>query len=436
MTDNAKLYSDFIVPKFKLSQDTYKLALKDEPDVFFLAHYENHSIYSIYPRPLIIDLKTKNDTFHKNNPNNSMSINLDDQLEDQMRNKIKEFVSYEQKTKMYRGKEKVRRYFDYEIRDAVSKLVSDSYVTNAWCKMYEILSIYKFFGPEQKIINTFHICEHPGAFIYALKHYVQKNHPNSKHEFIFQSLKPESNPKIFKTEKKLLETHRDQLDYGADRKGDITNVDNILFYRKKYMNQHYDLITSDCGLDCSDDFNQQETILNPIYFGAFLAAIGLASKGTNYVCKMFSFIENKTIELIYLYCLFFHHVQIVRILTNKSGSAEIYVICQDFMFDKKDPKFVEMFENLIEYYRGYNKSKHLWTGFDTIFVKRIQQSSQLLSMTRIMNLNQLIFRIINYDYAHKHSSVMDYVKMVVNYYTHYYLVYTGLVTPARETLNV
>lgn len=446
--DNSKSYKEFIKYKFHNSKKTYNLHLDKEREEIFLAYYEYHNVLPIYPKPIIINIKDQNDEYQlklnqKSDLNQFEKIN---KIKNSMTKKVDEFMTYKKDMVAFSDTDKVRRFLDYEIRDAIKNIIKNSYITNAWCKLYELLITYDFFLASDDIVRTFHVCEHPGAFLYAIKDYLAQNFPSKNHEFVFQSLKPTaSNEQIFKAEKKLFEKFKHNLDYGKTGTGDITDISNILYYKEKYKHLNFDLITSDCGLDCSDDFNLQENTLLPIFFGAFLTAIALSNKGTCYICKMFTFYSHKTLELLYLFCIFFKSVDIVNLLTTKSGSAEIYVVCKYFIFDKEDKKFNDLFQQLIEYYKkiktmdlDQNDSlsgkmqNNLVSIFEENFVAKVLNAAVILGMRRIININLLIFRLTNYDYVTNHKTIKKFVKNLVDYYTKYFLDYVRLTSHFEE----
>jgi len=429
--DNYKASVQYIQDKYKTSNKWYKKKFtnEDRKDMFYIA-YESMNVYPTYPRPIITSIKKAKDKFKIKkhiNSNFKMDQTNTQELNRQVDEKITEYVNYEKLVIKQRGLPKVRRYFDYEVRDLISrKYMKDTYITNAWIKMYEILSTYNYFENHQSpIIKTFHICEHPGAFIYATRDFIKKRYPDKKHDFIFQSLKPIKKT-IFKTEHKLFKENRDKLDYGADGTGDITTISNILHYRKKHQNKKFNLITSDCGLKCSDDFIKQEETLLPIFFGALLCAIGVATKGTDYIWKMFSFNLQKTIEMIYLGCYFFESADIIRLMTTKSTSGEIYIVFKNFRFEDNNPKFEKVFNDIITYYKNYKDNINFINDIDKKFMKRTSRSSNLLNMRRIISINQLIFRTINQKYVEKHGEIRDFVQGLTDYYAKYYARYVKL----------
>jgi len=398
----------------------------DQPSEQFLAVYEAMNVYPVYPRPIIMPLKKKDEVYSLEELEKS-GITFDNRemvaTSKKLEKKIKEYYSESNIKKMekYRGLPKVRRFFDYEIRDELKNILHTK-ITNAWVKMYEILITYKFFDSKDTV-NTFHLCEHPGAFIFATKHYIEKK-LNKKHNFVFQSLRPGKNPKIFKPDPRLVKYHSDKLDYGDKNTGDITDPDNLRYYRKKYKNNKYQLFTSDCGLDCSKDFTIQETVLYKIFLGAFICAVGLSSQGSNYVFKLFSFNDRNTIELLQLACLFYETVDITRILTTKSASGEIYCVCSNFNYKGDMDK---MFETLLKYLESIGEgSNNFIKKISKEFFDRIVNHHKLISVRRMTNYNIMIFRLNNKEYVDKYPEIMTYVKHFTNYYVKYLLSYLDL----------
>jgi len=211
---NNEIYYDYIIKKYKNSVKHYKVVLTDndnEPEKYLSLH-ESMNVYPIYPKPIIMPLKKSGEAYDiKIQLHDKKVINMEKTKAstDELNNKIIEYnslISYVVKNKnknKIKSELKVRRYFDYEIRDSVKNKLKNQNISNAWIKMYEILHTYNLFNTQNNTLDTFHICEHPGGFIHAIKYYI-KNVLNKQHDFVFQSLKPESDPQIFKPDKELL----------------------------------------------------------------------------------------------------------------------------------------------------------------------------------------------------------------------------------------
>ena len=484
-------YDKYIYQKYNVSKNDYKKIFKENDNYYdFLLIYENLNVYPTFPEPILMTLINENEIFNENDlaseqGSGAISPHIaDDPIGDSERvplgthddefnmdtissfkkllnEKINEFTMlYGEKKEVNDNLEtdKIRRYFDYEIRDILKKKLNKD-ITNAWIKMYEILVTYekkndpliKINNTEtedvhkkaqeqyprilqmtnNKIIETFHICEHPGKFIFAVNDYIKKMFVNSKHNFkhsfVFQSLNPKLNIEAFPLDKKLIALENNKLDYGINNTGDITQIDNIQYYIDKYNKHNFKLITSDCGMDFSEDFTKQEEGLFHIFLSALIIAIGLSSNDTVYVFKMFSLLDIKTIQLLYIACKFFSRVDILRLLTTKGFSGEIYCVCR---YGNKKINKNEIIEKLFDLINHPNKL--IYKKYDKLFIERITKINKLLTVRRILSINQLIFRIVNYNYVNDNKQILKIVKGYVDYYTNYFIDYIGMSEPSDK----
>lgn len=261
---NYKEYSKYIKEKYLFSEDKYETEFKNESPEKFLNYFEMMNVNPVYPKPIIMPFKKISD--HKNNNNddyydknindiintngkksklkfdNSELIEITDKLNEKL-NEIKKVISNVIKLKgQTEYNTKIRRYFHYEIKDKISEIIPKEKITTAWVKMFEILNAFPIlnndnnngYNNENKDnskdneIRVFHLCEHPGAFIFATKYYV-KNILQKKFTFKYQSLRPNpQNREIFKPDPKLLEKYPNALDYGP-KNGDVTKKENIIY---------------------------------------------------------------------------------------------------------------------------------------------------------------------------------------------------------------
>ena len=418
-----KQYYTYIKDKYTKAQDVYTRIFtnKDTEDDFLFA-YECLNVYPTFPAPIVLNLKCETDNFgiDGGSPFDLTKIKKNTELTN---SKLKEFSTYNAKVVELSGSEKIRRYFDYEIRDTLKQKHNINHVTNAWVKMYEILIVYPSILKSKNnmsSVETMHVCEHPGKFIFAVKDYVNKKFEKKiSHSFVFQSLNPTVSKHGFKLDPILRRDPTGKLDYGPNQTGDITDPKNIQHYISTYKSKNFDLITSDCGEDFSDDYTQQEIGLYKIYLGALVTALGLSSKGTNYVFKLFTFSHIKTIELLYIVSIYYEKVDLVRPMTTKGNSSEIYCVCQNF----KDNLSPEMSTKLLSYLKG--ESSALISTFHPTFIDRVNKYHELLMIRRVIATNQLIFRMNNYEYATNNSAIRDKIKLYVDYYTNYFIKYIG-----------
>lgn len=70
--------------------------------------------------------------------------------------------------------------------DIIGKIkleINAEFVTQAWCKFYEILNQYPVVTSSK--LNSVHLCEAPGAFISALNHYLNSNYSDVQVSIFF-----------------------------------------------------------------------------------------------------------------------------------------------------------------------------------------------------------------------------------------------------------
>jgi len=425
MYTNFNQYFEYIENKFQQSERNYKIVFTEEqtPETFLMT-YESMNVYPTFPRPIVLPLKKSSDKEFVD------EISFDrtqiEKVHSDVNDKIKEYSQQIKKIQEISGTKKIRRYFDYELRDIIHNKYGISHVTNGWIKMYEILNTYSFFDKNNSEIQTFHICEHPGKFIFATKDFISKNKITNKHHYVYQSLNPATSSG-FKLDPKLKSDPNGKLDYGIKKTGDISDPDNIDYYIKQYQNQNFTLFTSDCGEDFSEDFTKQEGGMYEIYLGALITVVGIAPQKSNYVFKFFSFADDKTIELLYIMTKLYETVDIVRLMTTKSNSGENYCVCRNFNYKPENKsQFVKKLISYLIDLRNKNNSKVLFASYDPIFIDRINKYYHLLALRRMTAMNQLLFRLANNTYTKNNESVINLVKQYVDYYTTYFLNYIGL----------
>lgn len=433
---------EIIHQKYKYSNKHYSKRFKGEPVHDFLYYYDVMNVYPLFPTPIDLPIKHYIDKFSikdiiknidlskKDSRSNDYKskvenfINSNNEIIAEVNSKIKE-VQFDIEEIKRRARPMVRKLFSYEIIDDIADNYGGEYITVAWLKCFEIINYYKLLdniSDSEDTYNYFGICEQPGAFVYAINHYIKTN-TNKKYNFILESLVDPHNKKIFRAEPGLKEKYPDSYDYGYDGTGDVTNVDNIRFYREKYIKKKkmkFHIMTADCGLDCSDDFSTQEVMLVNVILGQFLLAISLSSKGSNYFFKLFTMYDNLTQELIFLASLLYEEVCIVRTLTTKPQSGEIYCVCKNFKYDPNNKDIDKLINSLLDWYELSKKYIFKENFITDKYFNRIRKQNILLSKRRIASINFLILRFKNSHYVKRNPPIYKYVKDLVIHYTKYY----------------
>lgn len=430
------IYDKHIIRKYKSSKKIYKNKLADDNHILYLYYFDLMNTYSIFPTiieyPIHNYIKSKNNNINKI-INEDYDVHNNDDISvftKKMEKKINQYnklisdpkhidnnkVLYE---KYGQNVQPIRRFFFYDLTDELTKNYNAEGVTIAWAKCYELLYHYKLLDSEGDK-TCFCICEQPGAFVYAINHY-SKQYLGKNVSFILQSLNSTFYGS-FPPDKYLYAQHKEIYDYGPEMTGDIMDINNIKYYRAKYYEKMFTLITADCGVDCSDDFTKQENNSLEFILGQFIAALGLCDEGTNYFFKLFTIYESVTQQLIYLLGLLFDNVFITRTLATKINSGEIYCVCKKFKYKKK--KMDVLFNNLCNWYSQYKKSNNinlLGQLIDGNYFTSIRHINKVLLYKRLLNYNFMYFKNNNYEISFKNKAISDYIYNLAIHYVKYFI---------------
>jgi hypothetical protein len=188
-----------------------------------------------------------------------------------------------------------------------------------------------------------------GAFINAIRFFIEKNTQIdiNKWNWIAQSLNPAKlkdfdERKAFGDEANLLKKYPKHYDFGIGETGDITDYNNILYYKKKHGNN--DFVTADCGLPLT-----QKLLSYKLTFSMYLAVFALLKEGGNCLIKRHVPIDNnQEIYMLYLFYESFEKVVMYKPRLNYQ-SQEYYLI--GFNYKPIDDK---LFNQLIDFLKKYD----------------------------------------------------------------------------------
>jgi hypothetical protein len=200
---------------------------------------------------------------------------------------------------------------------------------------------------------VFHLCEAPGQFILAFRHYC--NYKRIQYTWTATSLKEGG----IGDDYGLIKKYPTQWIWGADGTGNIMHLANIRGFAKK----KYDIVTSDCGWP-TQDFGFQEEELLQINHGQLTAMLMCLKVGGNCVFKTFlPIMYPLSLSLFYILYIHFEKVIYFKGMLNPS-SSEIYVIGINF---KGISKPVE--DAMCYVVQKYNPAQWLFTTFEKDFIK-------------------------------------------------------------------
>ena len=130
---NYKEYNKFITDKYQFSEKEYKKVFDKEDPQVFLSYYEGMNVYPVYPRAIIMPLKKAGEGQKAElKSNSSLKFQNDEmvKISKYLETKLDEFATYTKTMRELSGEDKIRRFFNYELRDEVAKVITDYKITN------------------------------------------------------------------------------------------------------------------------------------------------------------------------------------------------------------------------------------------------------------------------------------------------------------------
>ena len=218
------------------------------------------------------------------------------------------------------------------------RTVSPEFPTQAWCKFYENVCSFDLVpkkAKQDKMLNSVHLCEAPGAFITSLNHYIKTNFDDDfQWNWLGTTLNPhyEGNPlSLMINEDRFILHTLDHWTFGDDYTGDLMSPPNVadLMDKADYMGEVL-LVTADGSIDCQDDPGEQENYVAWLHYCEAFAAMMVLAVGGNFLLKMFTMFEHMTVSLLYLLSCVFEEVIVNKPATSKEGNSETYVVCKNF----------------------------------------------------------------------------------------------------------
>jgi 23S rRNA U2552 (ribose-2'-O)-methylase RlmE/FtsJ len=270
-------------------------------------------------------------------------------------------------------------------------------ITNAWLKMQEILFYFgkniiknNQFSRDSKststdtdidtdiaTINTFHLCEAPGAFIYSLLYYCKNRGINVN--WRAQTLNPLYDTNAISDFYGYIKNNNDKWIFGsdADQSGDITKMSIVKYYIDTITD--IDFITADGGIQCPiNDINNQERYMEKIFLGEFLCVFGCLKLGGSALIKMFLPLKEKqTIALIKIAHKSFETIYFVKPLTSNPSNSEIYLVLVNY-------KIKSTSSDIINYINNYIKNGGTDYNFNHTYLEIIEKNvgNQIRSIER------------------------------------------------------
>lgn len=191
-------------------------------------------------------------------------------------------------------------------------------------------------------LRVFCNAEFPGAFVLALRHFVQTCRPNLQLDWYANSLWPgaaghdEKQPSEAVDEGALgdlfglYRDHPDRWLMDAHHSGDVTHPDTWARVGDRLAGS-IDLYTSDIGVGCWDNQEEAECRLN---LGQVLCGLLCLRAGGNMVFKQFMLFTPLHYSLLHLLTPLFRNLFVCKPLSSRAANSEIYVVGLGFVGGK------------------------------------------------------------------------------------------------------
>ena len=284
------------------------------------------------------------------------------------------------------------KYSNNKISPSLKKYVSQITglynISQAWLKMYEIISTFDIIDKKSKTLKSFHICEAPGNFISAIDYYIKTHTDIKDFEWNAQSLNLKNAD--IKNTYGLIKKNPKRWDFGKDGSGDITRLHNIEYY-KKYCND-VSLITSDCGIKMSFS-EESKNKFQKLYYSQHLFILLNLPKNGNFVVKcMMPITHNFYISMIYLYYKHFKELIFYKPLQNQY-SREFYIIGL-----KYNPIDNITRNKLLKFHRNFNFTNTLIDKFPESFMYQLVDKIESLANNYKFHIDRQLYYVDNFKY--------------------------------------
>jgi 23S rRNA U2552 (ribose-2'-O)-methylase RlmE/FtsJ len=266
-------------------------------------------------------------------------------------------------------------------------------LSRSYFKMVELVNLFGL-SINQSPISTFHLAEGPGGFIEAISEI--RNCKQDK--YIGITILDDSDinvPAWKKSEKFLKDNPNIFIETGADKTGDILNINNFEYCVKKYGSSMH-LITADGGFDFSTNFNQQEHNVTKLLFAQICFALCMQKRDGAFILKLFDCFTPSTIDILYILSSFYKKVYITKPQTSRYANSEKYIVCKGFLFDSSIHfyrKLYDSFNTMIQTDNYINR--FLSIPVSHFFINKLEEYNSIFGQQQIENIYYTLALIEN-----------------------------------------
>lgn len=276
-----------------------------------------------------------------------------------------------------------------DIVRTVKENIQAEFVTQAWCKFYEIASNFSLVPLNEiccevdgKNFRSVHLCEAPGAFVAALNHWLKINAPDVQWDWLATTLNPYCEGNSYDSmvaDDRFIRHTLKHWYFGDDNTGDIMDLRNLDALVKKSESldgkERILLVTADGSIDCTDVPGEQESVVAQLNLCETVACMHLLQKGGNFLLKLFTLFEHQSLCLMYLLSCAFHQVSVTKPASSKGGNSEMYVVCMNF----KGRDYIASYLPILRHYYGNIPPANAMFSLRDIpdrFLRRLEQCSK------------------------------------------------------------
>ena len=201
-----------------------------------------------------------------------------------------------------------------------------NHLNQPFFKLYEMLELFDLFDKNLKQLNTLHLCELPGTFIFSLKHFI-KTKTNIKYfNWKAQSLNENHNEAKLEDILNMLIKYKDRYDFGPKNNGNLLYDYNLEYYEKYIIDNNIDFLTSDCGMKLKED---TKNIMNELESKILLLMLKTKKNGISKIVYPF---QNNDIEKIIIIGLIYTYYDVIYFYKSEQAytSNEFYIIFKNF----------------------------------------------------------------------------------------------------------
>jgi hypothetical protein len=198
-----------------------------------------------------------------------------------------------------------------------------------------------------------------------------------------------------KSEKFLKDNPNIFIETGADKTGDILNINNFEYCVKKYGSSMH-LITADGGFDFSTNFNQQEHNVTKLLFAQICFALCMQKRDGAFILKLFDCFTPSTIDILYILSSFYKKVYITKPQTSRYANSEKYIVCKGFLFDSSIHfyrKLYDSFNTMIQTDNYINR--FLSIPVSHFFINKLEEYNSIFGQQQIENIYYTLALIEN-----------------------------------------